>query len=139
MTVLVDTGMLVAYRNPRDGLHKRATTLVDEIQDGKHGNAFTSDYVFDEAVGLAMARTRRAEVVRSVGDLVLPAEPNQRWIRLLYLTPEEFHRAWDSVKRHTNAGLSFTDWTIVEMVRSRRIDTVASFDAGLSAWVARIG
>lgn len=138
MSVLVDTGIIVGFRNPRDDRHGRAVELVDAIRRGVHGDAFTSDYVFGECIGLALARTGRAEVVRAVGELILPLESSQRWIRLLHVSPEEFHRAWALVRKHADARLSFTDWTLVEMVRSRGIDGVASFDAGLDAWVARI-
>ncbi len=138
MSVLVDTGVLVGFRNPRDERHAQAVKLVQAIQDGEHGDAFTSDYIFDEAIGLAMARSGRADVVRAVGELVLPEKESERWLGLLHVSPEEFLRAWASVKRHENARLSFTDWTIVEMARSRGISIVASFDSGLDAWVARI-
>lgn len=138
MSVLVDTGVLVAYQNSRDALHRRALELVEEIQGGSHGVAFTSDYVFDEAISLAMARTGREDVVRGVGELVLPAREDERWLALLHLSPEEFFGSWGSLKRHGKARLSFTDWTIVEMVKGRGIGAVVSFDSGLDAWVTRI-
>ena len=138
MSVLVDTGVLVAYQNPRDERHRRARELVEEIQGGAHGTAFTSDYVFDEAVSLAMARSGRQDIVRGVGELVLPERASERWIGLLHVTQEEFFAAWASVKRHGNARLSFTDWTIVEMVKRRAIGAVVSFDSGLSPWVPTI-
>jgi predicted nucleic acid-binding protein len=138
MSVLVDTGVLVAFHNGRDAHHERAIELVEELKDGARGAVYTSDYVFDEAISLAQARTGRAEVVRAVGETVLPEDAREQWISLLHLSAEEFFRSWHSLRAHPKAGLSFTDWTMVEMVRGRRLDSIASFDSGLDAWIPRL-
>lgn len=137
MSALVDTGVLVAFYNERDARHERAVELVADLKEGTHGAAFVSDYVFDESISLTQARSGRVEVVRAVGGGVFPDNPEDRWVVLLHVSTDEFYRSWESLKRHTDARLSFTDWTIVEMVRSRGIDAVVSFDSGLDAWVRR--
>jgi hypothetical protein len=138
LSVFVDTGVIVGARNVRDERHRRAQELVEEIQEGEHGAAYTSDYVFDEAVSLALRRTGRDDIARRVGELVLPEDRAELWIDLLRVSDEEFAGAWGRFRRHGKAGLSFTDWTIVEMAEGRRIDSVASFDSGLDAWVTRL-
>jgi len=138
MSALVDTGVLVAFYNERDARHQRAVELVAELKEGTHGDVFTSDYVFDESISLAQARTGRVDVVLAVGGSVFPDSPEDRWVLLLHVSVDEFFRSWESLKRHADARLSFTDWTIVEMVRGRGIDEVVSFDSGLDAWVTRI-
>jgi predicted nucleic acid-binding protein len=138
MTVFLDTGIIVAYCNQRDQRHARASELLDEVRTGEHGVPFTSDYVFDEAVTLAMARTGLGEVILKVGDLILPREPEERFMELLHTTEEVFRHAWETMRDHADAGLSFTDWVTVQLVRRRGIDVVASFDRRLDAWVRRI-
>lgn len=111
---------------------------MDEVRRGGYGFPYTSDYVFDEAATLAWTRTRRLDAVLRLGRLVLPDEPEDRWLDLASVSASDFRGAWRLMREHGEAGLSFTDWTIVEMVRTRHIDHVASFDAGLDGWVSRI-
>jgi len=138
VSVFLDTGVIVGARNLSDEKHARAMELLEEFRTGKHGAVLTSEFVFDEAVSLALHRTRREDVARRVGELVLPDSREELWIDLIRLTEQEFRGAWELFRRHGKAGLSFTDWTIVEMVRSRGIEQVASFDSGLDAWVTRL-
>lgn len=138
MTVFLDTGVLVAYSNQRDQRHDRASALLDEIRTGEYGVPFTSDYIFDEAVTLALMRTGRDDVVLGVGDLILPSSREERFLELIHTSEEEFVEAWSAMRRHVSAGLSFTDWVTVQHVRRREIDRVASFDRRLDAWVPRI-
>lgn len=128
----------MAFVNERDARHQRAVELLGEIRAGAYGAPLTSDYVFDEAVTLSWVRTRRSEVVLRVGHLVLPPRPAARFMDLLFVFPEGFKAAWSLLQEHGGEGLSFTDWTTVEMARGRNIDLVASFDGGLDGWVNRI-
>lgn len=139
MTVFLDTGVIVAYCNQRDQRHERAAEILGEIRTGKYGVPFTSDYVFDEAVTLALARTGRREIVLQVGDLILPTSPEERFVELIHTSEEDFVEAWDAMRGHVEAGLSFTDWVTVKLVRRRGIDLVVSFDKRLDGWVQRIG
>ncbi len=136
--MFLDTGVIVAYCNERDQRHARAVQLMDTIRVGEHGVPFTSDYVFDEAVTLAMVRTGREDVVRRVGDLLLSPSPEERFIDLLPTSEDIFRAAWGAMREHVGAGLSFTDWVTVHHVRRRDLDLVASFDGRLDAWVTRI-
>ena len=138
MTIFLDTGVLVAYSNRRDQRHEGAATLLEGIRTGQYGIPFTSDYVFDEAVTLALMRTGRGDVALGVGDLILPASPEERFLELIHTSEEDFREAWSEMRRHVSAGLSFTDWVTVLHVRRREIDRVASFDRRLDAWVPRI-
>lgn len=138
MTVFLDTGVLVAFSNQRDQRHERASELLEEIRTGRYGVPFTSDYVFDEAVTLALMRTGRGELAVGVGELILPASREERFLELIHTSREDFVEAWSAMRGHVNAGLSFTDWVTVQHVRRQEIDRVASFDRRLDAWVPRI-
>lgn len=138
MTIFLDTGVLVAYSNERDERHERAGALLEAIRTGQHGLPFTSDYVFDEAVNLALMRTGRGDVAIRVGDLILPSSREERFLEMIHTSEEEFAGAWSEMRRHVSAGLSFTDWVTVHLVRRRGIDRVASFDRRLDAWVPRV-
>ena len=139
MTVVVDTSVLVAAVNERDENHTRALALVEEIRQGRHGGALTTDFVLDEVVTVTLARTGRHERAMDAIDLILPSDPDAAWIALDPVGEEAFFRALDLFRRAGRRELSFTDWTTVAVVRSGRADAVVSFDQDFDGLVTRIG
>ncbi|MCX6641855.1 MAG: hypothetical protein NTV15_00505 [Candidatus Bathyarchaeota archaeon] len=71
MTVFLDTGIYIAFHNIRAVNHQRATQLVTSVLKGEHGAAYTSDYIFDEAVTIVYARTRRHDLALDLGNIIL--------------------------------------------------------------------
>lgn len=124
--------------NRRDEGHDRALALVDEIMEGRHGRALTTDFIVDEVVTVALARTGRHRDALEALDFVLPQDPDARWIALEWVGEETFHRAQDAFRRSGRRELSFTDWTTVAMVRERRADSVVSFDRDFDGMIPRI-
>ena len=66
MSVFIDTGAFLAYRNKEDRYHEIACKLFTEALKGKYGQMYTSDYVYDETLTLALVRTNNSESPRSV-------------------------------------------------------------------------
>lgn len=58
-------------------------------------------------------------------------------IQLLRISSATFAVALDEYRSRWDAGLSFTDWTTVALMRERGIDHLATFDRGFAPW-ARI-
>lgn len=137
MSLFLDTGVLVAVANTRDGMHDEAVGILDAARRGTFGPVITSDYVFDEAVTLALARSHRAEPAIRLGELVLGTGAEARFINLAYVSAQVFLRSWVLFRRLAARGLSFTDCTTVELTRSLRLDEVASFDADFDGLVSR--
>ena len=137
MSLFLDTGVVVAAHNVRDANHARALEILGEVRAGTHGTAYSSDFVLDEAVTLALVRTRSRETALDVGRFFLPDRPEEAFVVLIHVDEATVRRAWDSFRRRETS-LSFTDWTIVETAKALRIDRVASFDADLDPWVVRI-
>jgi hypothetical protein len=127
----------VAAHNTQDPRHGRATEILREIKEDLHGAAYSSDFILDEAVTLARVRTRDLRVARVVGRFFLPQAGELQLAVLLHVGEETVRRAWDLCRRH-DAPLSFTDWTVVDQVRTLGIDLVASFDSKLDPWVTRL-
>lgn len=137
MSIFLDTGVLVAFENRRDAHHATAKEILGGAAAGDLGAVYTSDYVFDEAVTLALARTRRAETATRVGELILGTGPLGRVMGLAYVTPRLFLRAWARFGRLAPRGLSFTDCTSLEIIQSLGISEVASFDEDFDGLVPR--
>jgi hypothetical protein len=138
LTVVVDTSVLVAAVNERDERHARALALVEELRQGHHGAVLTTDFVLDEVVTVTLARTGRHERAVEAVDLILPPDPDAAWIALEPVG-EAFFRALGLFRHAARRELSFTDWTIVALIREGRADAVVSFDEDFDGLVTRIG
>ena len=137
MSIFLDTGVFIAFENPRDTNHRAAIGLIEAAAEGTWGEVFTSDYVFDEAVTAALIRTQRPDAALRVGRLILGMGPLGRLTGLVYVSPELFLRSWQWFLRLIKRGLSFTDCTTLELMRSLGVGEIASFDADFDGFVVR--
>lgn len=137
MSVFIDTGVFVAFHNTRDVNHSRALELMKNIVTGKLGYAYTSDYVFDEAVTVALLRTRRLETALTVGKLIL-GELTNPFLMILRVNDEAFKETWKIFQQYAEKGLSFTDCTSIVLMKMRGVENLASFDTHFDGIVPRI-
>jgi len=137
MSVFVDTGVFVAFHNTKDVNHSRASELMRKIVTGRLGSAYTSDYVFDEAVTVALVRTRRPEIALTVGRMIL-GEFTNPFLVVLRVNGEAFKEAWKLFSQYAEKGLSFTDCTSVVLMRMRDVESLVSFDTDFDGIVPRI-
>ncbi|MGQ0797644.1 MAG: type II toxin-antitoxin system VapC family toxin [Methanobacteriota archaeon] len=138
MSIFVDTGVLVAFVNAADAHHDEAIDILGAIGRRRWGNAFTSDYVMDEAVTLAFRRTKRPDLAVHLGRLILGTAKPGRLLGILYVTPRLFLRSWARFTRLAARGLSFTDCTSLEFIRVEGLGSIASFDRDFDGFVPRI-
>jgi len=132
----VDTGVLVAFHNTRDLNHEAATRLVESIAGGEMGSAYTTDYVFDEAVTVALARTGRSDLAVSLGRFIL-GQDTPPFMELVNIDNDAFKRAWALFPMHSERGLSFTDCASLAVMEALRIETLASFDSDFDGIATR--
>ena len=137
MGVFLDTGIFVAFHNTRDENHNRALELMRRIVDGELGTAYTSDYIFDEAVTVALVRTRRPEMAIAVGRMIL-GELTAPFLAMLRVDDDIFKEAWKLFQRYAQRGLSFTDCTSIAFIRLRNLESIVSFDTDFDGIVPRI-
>jgi hypothetical protein len=140
MSTFLDTGVFVAFVNKRDRDHDRAVELVDELRRGRYGIPYTSDYVFDEAVTVALARTRRMSAALNVGALILGSKEygTSALARMLRVDEETFYEAWKAFRAHKKLELSFTDHTCISLARAYAGGLIMSFDEGFDGLLTRI-
>ncbi|MGQ9468704.1 MAG: type II toxin-antitoxin system VapC family toxin [Nitrososphaerales archaeon] len=97
----------------------------------------TSDYVFNEAVTVALIRTRRIDIALSVGKMIL-GELIEPFVIILRVNGEAFREAWDIFSQYAERGLSFTDCTSISLMKMKGIEKMTSFDADFNGLVPRI-
>jgi len=132
--VFIDTGIFVAARNSRDINHKKAKSLLRKALLGEWGEVFTSSYIFDEAVTLALVRTKRPEIAVDIGNFILSSTT----IRMLFVDKETFRLAWKIFRNYADRRLSFTDATSIALMRLHKIEYIMSFDRHFDGIVSRI-
>lgn len=133
MAVFIDTGIFVAARNKSDRFHDSSVALIFRILDGVYGDAYTSDYVFDEAIAVSSARMKDHRTTRDVGEYILTFP-----VAHFLFTPREiFLDAWNIHERYQDKPLSLTDCSIIAWCRVLGIEHVATVDAHFDGVLSR--
>lgn len=120
MSVFLDSSYLIAITNERDIYHEHALRISDVIKVREFGEIFISTYVFDETVTYILGKQGHSKAVET-GKLLLDSG-----ISVLNVNEDLFNEAWELFKERKN--ISFTDCTIVKLMRENNIKNLASFD-----------
>ena len=141
MSVFIDAGIFIAYVNEKDKLHAEADGLIDDIADNKYGMAFTSNAVFDEAVTFLLYKTGDVRNAIRVRDFILGNKEKDmlQFMNLLFVDKDVLNKGWNIFVKYADKKLSFTDCTTIELMNSKGIEYLASFDGGFDGVVSRIG
>ena len=123
----------MAYLNKRDVNHVRAVELMKQLLSREH-TGYTSDYVFDEAVTVALVRTGKAKIAEDVGHLIL----SESLFHMFFTKEMVFNDAWRLFRIHVGRGLSFTDCVSLVLIETHGLDAVLSFDSDFDGIVPRI-
>jgi len=73
-------------------------------------------------------------------DMMLGNEKKDipRFINMLFIDQEILEKGWITFARYADKKLSFTDCSIIELMKNKGIDHLASFDGGFDGIVSRI-
>ncbi|WP_110138740.1 type II toxin-antitoxin system VapC family toxin [Hyperthermus butylicus] len=126
MSLLVDTGVILAALARREKRHSWTKRLMVDILAGRYGVPFVTDYIVDEVLSYAAARLT-PEDARKLLDLLV----HRQVFRIIPLTLDVFNRA---VKLYEQAlpRLSFTDATAVVAAKLYDVDYIATMDERLA-------
>ncbi|MUV59427.1 type II toxin-antitoxin system VapC family toxin [Halobacterium sp. CBA1126] len=138
MTVLVDTGVLYADHDTDAARHDAASDALDAVYDGDFGQPYVSDYVYDEAVTLTLARSGSFGPAKRLGERLRGVDPYPEAYELRRVSSAVFDDAVEAFERDDDHGLSFTDATTVALCERHDIDTVLSFDDDFDGIVERV-
>jgi len=124
MSVFVDTGTFLAYRNQKDRYHEIALKLFREALKGKYGQIYTSDYVYDEALTLALTRTNNIAVAMDMAEVILSPR-----IKMVFIDAQLLERSTKTFKQYSGRNLSFTDAVSIEIMNELDIEKYLGFDS----------
>ncbi len=124
MAVFIDTGAFMAYRNKKDVYHSEADDLLRRALQMEFGSIFTTDFIYDETLTLAMVRTGNKTVAKDISKVMLSPRIGMIIIDNIILNKarELFFRLFD--KR-----VSFTDATTMAVMQQENIGKIITFDS----------
>lgn len=120
--IFLDSSFLVSVEVENDQNHERAIEIMDEIIKGKFGNTIISDYIFDETLTVTFGRTK------DLSKAVLVGEKLKDSAEIIYVGQKIFEEAFNIFKFQKNTRFSFTDCTILALMRWHGIKNIATFD-----------
>ena len=120
---LIDTNIFVAALNKQDKLHEKGRTLLT-----KAFTTFpwlhTSDYILNECLTVAWARTHNPNLIQQLDNLIQGSEK----IEILQIDEPTFTTAKSYMRKHPNIIPTLTDWTTLVLMREHKILEILSFD-----------
>lgn len=124
MSVFIDTGAFMAYRNKKDVYHIPADDLIRRALQGEFGTIFTTDFIYDEALTLAMVRTGNRDVAKDISDVMLSPR-----IEMFTIDGVILEKAIQIFFRLFNMRISFTDATTMAVMEQENIGKIITFDS----------
>ncbi len=118
--ILIDANIFLAYDNEDDVHHKKARAIFQQIEQGDFGQALTTDYVFNEVVGVA-SRKKGKERALLLGEQIL------RCFFMINVDEHLLKEAWKFLKE-TRLSLNLVNCTNVMVMRTVPISHIATFD-----------
>ncbi len=123
MGIFIDTSLYISFYNEKDQNHGKAKAVMSDVLEGKYGEQITSDYVFDEAVTVMLARTKNLEHAINTGENI------RKSAAIVMISTAILNEAWEIFKNHNQQKMSFTDCTSRVFVENLGIKNIATFDS----------
>jgi len=120
--IFLDTNFLIAYYNKNDAHHDKSLSIMESLVSGEYGELFISDYIFDEFVTVALSRLKDLAKVINIGNDV------EFFTHRINIEEETFEKAWEIFREQKDTEFSFTDCTILALMKEEGIKYIATFD-----------
>lgn len=133
MSLFADTGAFLAYRNKKDRYHEVALKIFRDALKGKYGQIYTSDYIYDEALTLAITRTNNIDVALDIADVILSPR-----IKMIFVDAGLLERSTRIFKQYSGKNLSYTDAVSIEIMNEFEIEHYLGFDAHFNGIVEQV-
>lgn len=118
--IFIDANIFLAYDNLSDANHKRALKIFEELESGKFGDYFTSDYVFNEIVGVTFRKKGKERAVL-VGEQVLKS------VLMITIDDHLLKEAW-KIFSATKLNLNLVDCTNLATMKVAGAEFIATLD-----------
>jgi predicted nucleic acid-binding protein len=107
------------------------------VYDGELGQPNVTDYVYDEAVTLALQQSGSFEIAKTLGERIRGGGDFPSAYEMRRVATPAFETAVEIFEQYNDQDLSFTDATTIALARRHDIDTVLSFNDDFDGLVDR--
>ena len=122
--IFIDANIFLAYDNINDVHHDKAVMLLEKIKSGLYGSPFTSDYVFNEVVGVTFRKFGKERAV------FLGNKLNELFV-IFNIHDHLFNETWNFFSC-TKLALNLVDCSNVVISKLTRTKYIATFDKEFS-------
>lgn len=129
MKIFIDSTFIISLLNNNDPYHESAINIVNDEELLKTNNLFTSNLVLDEIVSVIGAKLGLEAAINAY-DLL-----NDNCTILNEYEIKNFNEKVMDVYRSTEAKLSFTDCSIIVVLKEFDIDSLVSFDKEFKEYI----
>ena len=118
--IFIDANIFLAYDNLNDVNHTRASKILKEIESGKFGDFFTSDYIFNEVVGVTFRKKGKDRAVL-LGEQILKS------FLIINIDDHLLKEAW-KIFSNTKLNLNLVDCTHIAAMKIINVELIATLD-----------
>jgi len=123
--IVLDSSFIIAYKIKNDKHHEKALEIMVDIAEGKYGMPIISDYIFDEIVTVILNKASFQDASEIGNMLIISAD-------ISYMDKDLFNNSWKTFQDQENTKLSFTDCSILTLMKNKGIKQIATFDKDFS-------
>jgi len=123
MASFIDSGVWIAAFNSKDQYHKAGSKIIEALTEDTIKDVYISDYIFNEVVTYIRKKIGSKESIETANSLLNPYN-----LRITYVDQTIFNASYHIFQQYDQ--LSFTDSTIVVLMKNLKIKTLFSFDSG---------
>ena len=124
LAVFLDTGFFLAVKNKDDKNFQTAQSWMRRFLKNEFGEIYTSTFVFNELVTLALVRIKRSDFAINLGNYILKSKK----IKIISFTDEDFKNSWKIFQKYKEKRLTFTDCSILVHCKRLNCNFLATFD-----------
>ncbi len=128
LTTILDTCFILALFNIKDVNHERARIILEQLKQHNYGRLYITDYILDEVITTIWAHTHRKDLVVKIYNQL----QDQEFVTLHYLNKPLLDITWNKWKQYASwpkKPLSFTDVSIIAVMKTLGIQYLVSFDS----------
>ncbi len=118
--IFIDANIFIAYDNIDDVHHKSAKNIFQNIDEGMYGDPISSDYVFNEVVGVVYRKFGKERAL-IIGEFLIAS------VVLLPIHDHMINESW-ALFKHSPFSLNLVDCSHLIAMKSTKITSIATFD-----------
>ncbi|MHA1984278.1 MAG: type II toxin-antitoxin system VapC family toxin [Candidatus Hodarchaeales archaeon] len=124
--IFIDSGFLYAYVNEREALHGEVKSKMKDVLSGKYGSILISNFIVDETLTLARARTKKCNVGKRIQELINKRIDENQIITTLVIDSSLMILIDKKYEKFCEKGLTYTDCSILAIMESNNISFLAT-------------